>query len=1772
MAENVNGGLAFRATLDIDDFNVSAEAMERHIQRVSSTAVQESEAMEQSILNFAQNGAKYIVATLVGGGMTALANSIVQTRGQFQQLEIAFETMLGSGVKANNLMNQLIDTAAKTPFDLMGVSGSAKQLLAYGTAAEKVNGTLVKLGNIASGLSIPLQDMVYLYGTTMVQGRLYAQDVRQFIGRGIPLVRELASMYGKTAEEINAMVSAGKIGFADVEKVINKMTESGGQFYNLMEKQSASLTGMIANLGDAWDMALNQFGKDNQDVFAAGIEGATYLVEHMDDIVNILKAVAIGYGATKAAVVLNTLATKGYTGVALIDNTVRQAKTALLKIEANAAGVTAAQTAKMTAAETANTAALEAKLSAEERANLVQSLRIGTIQGLLTAQQQEYLSNLGLTASAKGYEAAAIEILTVEQREALSKVDLSAKSAIYRTALAQEVAAKTQNQAATLNAMRADVKAAAARVEAAKATAIATRQATEAARYELYWAQQSGKATTIAAAEKKYLGAVENQSIARKAALAAQTDFHTKKQLLETAATRQNTIATVADTTTTETQIVTKSLLSRVTTTLTAKTKALWATMWANPLMTIISVVGLVTAAFTMFGKKEDDATDAMSEFNDTTKKEISDLKTLSDIIRNTADGEKSHKEAVDKVNAICKEYNKTLIEEKINAEDLTTKYNELSEAILASASARLKAKYIEESQQKRDKADEEAFTKFKDAAKTVGKGKSGMGGITEDNATNINNIDDHVFDMIYLDAKELSDKLKGLSVEEYTVKFAKGMDAIYEKVQKTTGAGEAEMVYFQTIFENALKEMVSNANKYVSETSAIIEANDLYNGDAKIEIDTEYAKKSLSELDKLAKDTQTEIDAIKAKTVKVDTDNSLLDELLQKLNLVKITITGKEGDLDTEAGISARIKQLKDERESVKINGKEYKELTKTINRLQAKLPDSSKNAEKNALQKHEQLAKKQLQSELKLEQARIEIMEDGYEKRKASLDLQHKQALISISEEEKELLKAREEAGKKGLSDDEKKIFNERRIAENQSYDNAQNKLLDGEIEYKKSQYELYFRWVENMGQEAADKQFENLLKGGGSYKEYVEKQIHELTQKKAVGSLTEGEGNYLISLNIQYDDINGAKSAMDLFKESVTQSIEQASTLAEKMQAITVAKANLANGKTGLVGADERAEASLFLSQEEEKNNKELQNRVLSDFKTFEEKKKAIQDEYILLRETAIKEGNINALNEINKGEAEALSTLNAQMLMHTDSWKNLFTDLDALTVEQIDKLIDEIQAKMATADLKLNPADMKAVLDKLNEAKQKILDVNPFTALGKAIKAVFGTAEQKSKESSGNIKTDWGNLAKATQGTFDFVNEAIDSCSVLGDIIGDTGKATITMVQGVATAGIAMAAALKTAEKGSVILAAIGVALQAIQLVAYLFNNDNKLEKRVQNIQSNIDALSNSFDRLADATSRTYWEFSDEEREAHQQRVDSINQQIEALERQQVVAKASWNFTEYAALTKQLQDLRSALEKTERSGDMFQLYELQKENLRKTQELIKQQIAAEKDKKKTDKEKITAWEETIKDIDGKIEHLEISILETLAGTDVKSAIDEFADALVDAYVKGEDAAVALGEVTKNVMRNAVVEAIKRQFLAKAINDAVNYLGKAMEDGVLSDKERAAFESMVNAAGEATNAALASVGDWVKDIQETESEATEDPLTGAVRGMSEETGSLVAGKLNAVVINQSDSLSVLRQSLIYHQEIAANTRYNKNLEGILHVLTDMKNSNSLLSQGIS
>lgn len=245
------------------------------------------------------------------GGVTTLKNfvtELVNVRGQFQQLEISFSTMLKSKEKADKLMSELVDIAAKTPFDLQGVASSAKQMIAYGSSAENVGNELVMLGNVAAGVGSQLSEIAYLYGTLRTQGRAYAVDIRQFAGRGIPIYEELAKVLGVTKDEVSGLVKEGKVGFKEVEQAFKNMTSESGIYYNLMQEQSKSLTGQLSNLGDAWDTMLNEIGKDTQGIASAGISGLKGLIENYETVGKILIGLIATYGTYKTALIVVRIA------------------------------------------------------------------------------------------------------------------------------------------------------------------------------------------------------------------------------------------------------------------------------------------------------------------------------------------------------------------------------------------------------------------------------------------------------------------------------------------------------------------------------------------------------------------------------------------------------------------------------------------------------------------------------------------------------------------------------------------------------------------------------------------------------------------------------------------------------------------------------------------------------------------------------------------------------------------------------------------------------------------------------------------------------------------------------------------------------------------------------------------------------------------------------------------------------------------------------------------------------------------------------------------------------------------------------------------------------------------------------------------------------------------------------------------------------------------------------------------------------------------------
>lgn len=295
--------------IDNDEAVKKLRELQKVAKTTTSSIVKDSERIDASW----QQMKNTLMSLTAGVSFAALAKQIVSIRGEVQQLEVAFETMLGSKKQADALMTEIIDLAAKTPFGLQDVSNATKMLLAYGSTAEQVTDEIKMLGNIASGLSIPLNDMIYLYGTTRTQGRMFTQDLRQFMGRGIPLAEELAKQFGVSKDKVGELVTAGKVGFDEMAKALRAMTSEGGQFNDLMDKQSQTISGQISNLEDAIYQMFNKIGESSEGIISESIDVVASLVENYERVGRVLTGLVASYGVYKTAVMVASVAASKHT-------------------------------------------------------------------------------------------------------------------------------------------------------------------------------------------------------------------------------------------------------------------------------------------------------------------------------------------------------------------------------------------------------------------------------------------------------------------------------------------------------------------------------------------------------------------------------------------------------------------------------------------------------------------------------------------------------------------------------------------------------------------------------------------------------------------------------------------------------------------------------------------------------------------------------------------------------------------------------------------------------------------------------------------------------------------------------------------------------------------------------------------------------------------------------------------------------------------------------------------------------------------------------------------------------------------------------------------------------------------------------------------------------------------------------------------------------------------------------------------------------------------
>lgn len=246
----------------------------------------------------ALDGTMMRLRSTIGTLFTAFAaarviGDIIKVGSNFEQLQISFETMLGSAEKAVVLIKDLTKFAIETPFELKDVAAGAKSLLAFGIANEKILPTLRSLGDVAAGLSVPIERLILNFGQVKAQTILTGRELRDFAIAGVPLLGELAKIMGKTTAEVKTLISTGDVGFEVVELAFRNMSGEGGKFFDLMRKQTKSTGGQISNLRDVVGLLENDLFKKFQPAINSVIvsiqDWIAIFRENIDTVTSVLR-------------------------------------------------------------------------------------------------------------------------------------------------------------------------------------------------------------------------------------------------------------------------------------------------------------------------------------------------------------------------------------------------------------------------------------------------------------------------------------------------------------------------------------------------------------------------------------------------------------------------------------------------------------------------------------------------------------------------------------------------------------------------------------------------------------------------------------------------------------------------------------------------------------------------------------------------------------------------------------------------------------------------------------------------------------------------------------------------------------------------------------------------------------------------------------------------------------------------------------------------------------------------------------------------------------------------------------------------------------------------------------------------------------------------------------------------------------------------------------------------------------------------------------------
>lgn len=618
------------------------------------------------------------------------------------------------------------------------------------------------------------------------------------------------------------------------------------------------------------------------------------------------------------------------------------------------------------------------------------------------------------------------------------------------------------------------------------------------------------------------------------------------------------------------------------------------------------------------------------------------------------------------------------------------------------------------------------------------------------------------------------------------------------------------------------------------------------------------------------------------------------------------------------------------------------------------------------------------------------------------------------------------------------------------------------------------------------------------------------------------------------------------------------------------------------------------------------------MLNQYGGYEQKKQRIMEQYAERRRIALLNNNQLLLAQLAQAEQEELSRLQSDLITKSADWQLLFSNLDGLTTDTIKRLMGQIESQKINLSAQMNPKDLQAINEQLEKARKEIESRNPFTALGAAYerlrqqmrdnKLLSGDdpflRELQAKEKEYKQFQAWVNSGNSTLA--DGANQAFSELAQQGGTYLEYLKRKKQELQGKIDMGVDVGnlmeildAMIRKAESGKSSSDLLKQSLKdtfssvggSIDFVNGVFNSvTSGLEKMGIQMDEETQAIMNDIGGIMEGVSQLSKGIATgNPLSIIQGSIGLLSSAVDLFDSKS--RKAEKAIKRHKEMLQKLQNVYQQLEWQIDKALGVDVYESQMaaiRNMRQQQRELMGMIEAEKSKKgkKQDSSAIEEYSEQIRTLERSIQDMYDEISKDIVQTSAKEFATSLADSLTEAFSKGEDAAKAFESTVNDVLKNAVVNQLKKKFLEKELDSALDTLEKSMGyesgdnfifDG-LTDAEIARFKDKVSSITSNFNEALEVYKDLFNDLGIDD---TDDSLTGAVKGVSEETANIVAGQMNAIRINQLEATQILRQSLQALDTIATNTSYNRYLERIeriIFLLETRQSSDTLRAQGLA